>query len=291
MIGRGVVGALRAQGIPFTATTRHPDLVPTDLEGDFVRFEAGVDDLTDLVAGYGPGDVVANCAGLIKQYIADDDVEHRLAAIAANAWLPTELARLAVEQGFRVVHITTDCVYSGATGDYLETDAHDAADVYGRSKSLGEVDSPAVLNLRCSIIGFEIRGFRSLLHWVLSHPDGATLTGYTDHRWNGLTADAYGRIVAGVVTSGDPLSGIVHVVPRDTVSKHELTGLILAAAGRDDVSVVPTATGSSVDRVLATVDPDRNARLWADAGYEAVPTIADMISELDFSKNTDGVHA
>lgn len=291
MIGFGTVRSLRDRGIDVVATTRHPDVVPASFAESFVRYDFAVDDLATLLDGYGDGDVVVNCAGLIKQYIDDANLEHRLDAIAANAVLPTELARLAAKQGFRVIHITTDCVYSGATGSYLESDAHDALDVYGKSKSLGEIAEDSVLTLRCSIIGPELRGFKSLLHWVLSQSHGATIRGFTDHEWNGLTSTAFGRVVAGVVATGNPVSGLVHLVPADAMSKDQLSRRILEAGGRDDVTVEPTVTGSSVNRILSTERRDDNDRLWLDAGYGTAPTIAHLISELELSTNPNGVDA
>lgn len=287
MIGSGVVTALAAAGTPVRGTTRHPELLTAGLASRFDVFDWGTDPLERLVDGYGPGDTVVNCAGLIKQYIRDDDLEHRRAALSVNADLPAALAQLAESQGFRVIHITTDCVYSGAAGGYVETDRHDADDVYGRSKSLGEIPSASVVNLRCSVVGQELRGFKSLLHWLTSTPAGATINGYTDHHWNGLTAGAFGRIVVGIIETANPVAGTVHIVPADTVTKLELATAVLVAAGRDDVTVEPTTTGTGVNRILATNDPDTNSRLWSDAGYDAVPTIGSLISTLFDTEPTE----
>ena len=92
--------------------------------------------------------------------------------------------------------MATDCVFSGQTGAYSESSAHDALDVYGKTKSLGEVPSPAVMNLRVSVIG---KGSQGLYHWVASQPHGAVINGYLDHQWNGITSVEYGRIIAGII--------------------------------------------------------------------------------------------
>jgi dTDP-4-dehydrorhamnose reductase len=283
MIGHGVVASLLERGLDVRATTRHPELVPEHEASLFEEFEVAAGDLARLVVGYGSGDFVVNCLGLIKQYIRDDDLGDRRRAIAVNADFPQALAEFASGQGFRIIHVTTDCVFSGRRGSYVETDLHDAPDVYGRSKSLGEVPGPGIVNLRCSVIGQEVRGFRSLLHWVLGHDSGETFHGYTDHKWNGITATALGRIVAGIMATANPIFGTVHVVPADSVNKYELTRMILEAYGRRDVSVLPTETGTPVNRVLSTVDPVVNARLWADAGYGAVPSIEQLVQELPTS--------
>jgi dTDP-4-dehydrorhamnose reductase len=284
MIGSGVVASFLERGLDVRATTRHAELVPEHERSLFDEFEVANGNLATLVAGYGTGDFVVNCAGLIKQYIRDEDLGDRRRAIAVNADFPHALAEFASAQGFRIVHITTDCVFSGGQGSYVETDRHDATDVYGKSKSLGEVPGPGVVNLRCSVIGQEMRGFKSLLQWVLGHESGDTFGGYTDHEWNGVTAMAFGRIVAGIVATASPISGTMHIVPADSVNKYELARMILEAYGRRDVSVQPKETGTPVNRVLSTLDPGVNARLWANAGYGAIPSIEQLVRELPLSR-------
>jgi dTDP-4-dehydrorhamnose reductase len=284
MIGSGVVASFLQRGLDVRATTRHPELVPEHQARLFEEFEVAEGGLERLVAGYGTGDFVVNCAGLIKQYIRDEDLGDRRRAIAVNADFPHALAERASAQGFRIIHITTDCVFSGGRGQYVETDRHDATDVYGKSKSLGEVPGPGIANLRCSVIGQEMRGFKSLLHWVLGHDSGETFGGYTDHEWNGVTAMAFGSIVAGIVATANPISETVHVVPADAVNKYELSKMILETYGRSDVSVLPKETGSPVNRVLHTGHPAVNARLWADAGYGAIPSIERLVQELPKSR-------
>jgi len=284
MIGHGVVTSFLERGLDVRATTRHPELVPEREAALFEDFEVADGDLAKLVAGYGPGDSVVNCLGLIRQYIRDEDLGDRRRAIAVNADFPHALAESASAQGFRIIHITTDCVFSGGRGSYVETDRHDATDVYGKSKSLGEVPGPGIVNLRCSVIGQEMRGFKSLLHWVLGHDSGQTFGGYTDHEWNGITAIAFGRIVAGIVATANPVSGTVHIVPSDAVNKYELTRMILEAYGRRDVSVLPVQTGDPVNRVLSTSHTGVNARLWTDAGYVAIPSIGQLVQELPTSR-------
>jgi dTDP-4-dehydrorhamnose reductase len=284
MIGHGVVASFLERGLDVRATTRHPELVPEHEASLFEEFEVADGNLARLVAGYGSGDFVVNCVGLIKQYIRDEDLGDRRRAIAVNADFPHALAEFASAQGFRIIHITTDCVFSGGRGSYVETDRHDATHVYGKSKSLGEVPGLGIVNLRCSVIGQEMRGFKSLLHWVLGHDSGETFGGYTDHKWNGVTAMAFGRIVAGIIATANPVFGTVHVVPADSVNKYELSRMILERYGRRDVTVLPKETGTPVNRVLSTVHPVVNARLWADAGYAAVPSIEQLVQGLPTSR-------
>ena len=280
MLGTAVVRSLLQFGLPVRATARVVDEAPSDIRHHFVPFDAATDDVAALLADLGAGDYVVNCVGIIKPYIHDHDAAERRRAIAINSTLPYEIAEAASAGGFRVIQIATDCVYSGAKGLYDENDLFDPTDVYGKSKSLGEVPSENFLNLRCSVIGPEVKGKTSLLEWVLAHEPGSTFSGYTDHLWNGLTGQAFGRVAAGIITTGHELSGTFHVVPSGIVSKDELSRTILAAYGRTDVTVTPTATGHSIDRTLATVFPDVNARLWHDAGYTTIPTVEHMVYDL-----------
>ncbi|MEJ1230382.1 MAG: sugar nucleotide-binding protein [Galbitalea sp.] len=221
-----------------------------------------------------------NTLGLIKHHIDDADSRDRETAVRVNALFPYELASIAERQGFRVLQIVTDCVYSGSRGGYTEDDKHDATDVYGQTKSLGEVPSAAVLKLRCSVIGPEHSSQVNLMAWVLSHADGTAFNGYTDHIWNGLTTLAFARMIEGIIVSDNPISGTVHVEPRGSISKYELARLILSAYGRTEVEVLPVDTGARVDRTIATLHPEINDRLWRDAGYSAIPTIEELVREL-----------
>jgi dTDP-4-dehydrorhamnose reductase len=280
MLGRECLAVLSESGLQLSATTRSLADVPENLRRRFVEFDAVRDSLQSTVGDLGPGDYVINCIGIIKPYIDDADAASRLRAIRINAEFPYELSGLAETQGFRVIQIATDCVYAGSTGHYAESAFHDALDVYGKSKSLGEVPSPAVVNLRCSIIGREGKGKLSLLEWVLSHENGDRITGYPDHLWNGLTTNAFARIALGIVSTGNTLSGSYHVIPADTVSKYDLCKIILDAFGRTAVSVDRVNSPSPIDRTLTTEFDSINRRLWQDGGYVTPPEIAQMVNDL-----------
>ena len=133
---------------------------------------AGVDDLARLLDG---ASWAVNAIGVIKPYIRDDEAAAVERAVRVNGLFPHLLARAAERTGCRVLQIATDCVYSGTIGNYREDAPHDALDVYGKTKSLGEVNSPAVHHLRCSIIGPEPKAHVSLLDWFLGPPSGSGL--------------------------------------------------------------------------------------------------------------------
>lgn len=287
-LGSAVLDVLLENGIDARASARSIGNAPQRVQSRFVAFDVMADDVGALLDDLDSGDFVVNCIGIIKPYIDDSNPEQRLRAIEVNSRFPYGLAEIARRRGLRVVQIATDCVYDGSVGKYDETAAHDALDVYGKSKSLGEVPSAGFINLRCSIIGPELKSKKSLLEWVLGHPQGSTLTGYVNHIWNGVTTRAFGQIVAGMIVSGNDLEGTFHIVPADVVTKLELSKVILNAYGRTDVTVVKTAPDIAIDRTLSTVRPDINARLWADAGYSDIPTVEQMVLDLAAAGTSNG---
>ncbi len=236
-----------------------------------------VTSLTGLCSGF---DLVINAIGRIKQRICDSSLPDREAALRANALFAVMLAQAAEAANCKVVQIATDCVYSGASGHYVETDRHDATDLYGLSKSLGEVASPNVINLRCSIVGLELASSFSLLNWFLAQKPGTTIQGYTNHHWNGVTTLHFARICNGLLNSGWPGVADTHVVPADSLTKFELLKIFAHTFGRDDVAILPTEAPQTIDRTLATMNPKLNAELWRNAGYSSPPTIKDMIEEI-----------
>src|SRR3990167_8291610 len=178
-------------------------------------------DVLSILEGY---DWIINAIGVNKQFIHDDNRTEVERAIWINGLFPHWLARKAGESGARVIQIETDCVYSGREGHYTEDAPHDSLDVYGKTKSLGEVRSSNVFHLRCSIIGPELKNHVSLLDWFLGQPLGEKMTGFTNHRWNGLTSLHFARICHGVIKNNLKLSHVHHVVPSDEMTKAEMLG-------------------------------------------------------------------
>jgi dTDP-4-dehydrorhamnose reductase len=254
-----------------------PDLDVTGTARD--RFEVGRDDPDQLLDALRP-DWIVNAIGVIKPLIDDASPASVAAAVDVNARFPYALAEAADRHGARVIQIATDCVYSGREGGYREDAPHDALDIYGKTKSLGEVMAPSVTHLRCSIIGPEQPGGSSLLAWVLGHPQGASAPGFTDHIWNGVTTWHFGRLCAAMVRDDLGLPPLMHVVPSDTVTKAELLTAIAGAFGRDDLVVEPGRSSAAVDRSLETLHVDANRRLWHAAGYETPPGVEQMVREL-----------
>lgn len=284
MLGAMVTGCLKADRRDVILTVRNDAaraVVERRWPGTVVRrldARHGSDqELVDLLAGVS---WVVNGIGVIKPYIRDDHAADVERAIEVNALFPHRLARAAERTDARVLQIATDCVYSGQRGRYVEADEHDARDVYGKSKSLGEVRSPAVNHLRCSIIGPELKGHVSLLDWFARQPRSGTVCGFVNHRWNGVTTLHFGRLCVAAIRSGLALPHSVHVVPSDVVTKAELLGHLATSYRRDDLSIEPVDAALAVDRTLETTLPDVNRALWDAAGYKTPPTIATMVQEL-----------
>lgn len=280
MLGSALVATLGAD--PEIAL--HASVRTSDLAGMCAKRAPGarwfVADAGSLETSPTRADWIVNAIGVIKPYIRDDDSSSVERAISVNGMLPHRLAAHARKTGARVLQIATDCVYSGTKGGYTERDAHDALDVYGKTKSLGEVHAPGFHGLRCSIIGPEGRSRRSLLEWFLGQPRGAKVNGFTNHLWNGVTTLHFARLVHGAIRDDLALPALQHVVPADTISKADLLQVFAEYYRRTDVTISPGPAKEAVDRTLGTLAPAENERLWRSAGYERPPSIRDMVREL-----------
>jgi dTDP-4-dehydrorhamnose reductase len=261
-------------------TTRGKKLEGLPSSMSQVTFDATTDDPATAFESLGKVDYVVNCIGIIKPHISDNDDKQRLNALQINSLFPQKLADWASRIGAKVIQIATDCVFSGHKGSYLESDSHDALDVYGKSKSLGEVPSSSMMHLRVSIIGPEVGRSTSLLEWVRNQPQGAQIFGFTDHVWNGVTTTHFGKVARGIIESNLFTAGVFHVIPGNRLPKDKLVQKIATVFGRDDIEIQPKASGNTVDRTLETIDTEFNGRLWAAAGYETPPTIERMLEEI-----------
>jgi dTDP-4-dehydrorhamnose reductase len=136
------------------ATTRTGASLVAGLNVKFLKFDAATDNLDGAFSM--PIDYVINCIGIIKPYINHSDTKQTETAFEINGAFPNRLQAWATERGAKVIQIATDCVFCGSKGNYLETDEHDALDVYGKSKSMGEAKGDSMMHLRVSIIGPEV---------------------------------------------------------------------------------------------------------------------------------------
>lgn len=177
-------------------------------------------------------DVVVNCIGiLIKGSQADPSN-----AIYLNSYLPHQLSKLLRETGGKLIHISTDCVFSGKKGEYTETDFRDADDTYGRSKALGEVINDHDLTLRTSIIGPELKEHgEGLFHWFMTQK--GTAKGYTQAFWGGVTTLELARAVDNAINQN--LTGLYHLTPGYPISKFDLISLVKKIWGKKEIEIEP----------------------------------------------------
>ncbi|WP_081050148.1 dTDP-4-dehydrorhamnose reductase family protein [Cupriavidus necator] len=213
------------------------------------------DSLVRLFDYVGPK-IVVNCVGLVKQH---DQGQDPLYAIPINSMLPHRLSALCSLTGARLIHVSTDCVFSGSKGKYCEDDPSDASDVYGRTKYLGEVANSHSVTLRTSIIGHELEGSRSLLCWFLNQTNSCQ--GYTKAIFSGLPTVVLAQIVRDVIIPRPDLHGLYHVAAKP-ITKYDLLSLIAEVYGKE-ISIIPDET-VVIDRSL-----DAN-RFQRATGY-AVP--------------------
>ena len=224
-------------------------------------------------------DIVINCVGLIKPYINDSNPNDIKKAFKLNFELPNSLYEITKDTNIKVSQIATDCVLSGNSSGYDETSKHDCEDVYGKTKSLGEINSKNYFNLRCSIIGEEIKNFRSLIGWFNSNKKGSSLNGFSNHEWNGLTTNAFARIIEGVINFKISLPNKIHIVPKNKISKYKLLKLLNIKYDKK-FKIRKFKSDYSINRSLKTINSKINNLMWKKTDYKGIPTIEKMISEL-----------
>jgi dTDP-4-dehydrorhamnose reductase len=215
------------------------------------------DDLVKVINQVRP-EVIVNCVGLIKQLATANDP---LAVLPINSLLPHRLARLAVLAGAYLIHISTDCVFSGRKGSHSETDISDAEDLYGRSKYIGELsDIPHAITLRTSIIGHELNSKNALVSWFLSQ--GGQVKGFSKAIYSGLPAVELARVIKDFVLPHPELNGLYHVSAKP-ISKLDLLRLIAKTYNKkidiisDDTLVVDRSLNSErFTKATSYVAPD-----------------------------------
>lgn len=210
-------------------------------------------------------DYVINCIGIIKPYMAEDPG----LAITVNSLFPIQLGYACRARDVKLIHVTTDCVYDGKRGNYFEEEPHNALDAYGKSKSLGEPITQAMV-LRTSIIGPELHSFVSLTEWVRKQ-DNREIDGYLNHLWTGVTTKEFANICHRIMSQNLWSIGLQHVF-SDPVTKYHL---VLALAKKYNVNVRIKAVDGpeSCNRSLSTQYP-------IDLGGLQIQPLADQIDQM-----------
>ena len=216
------------------------------------------------------GDVVINCVGAIKPRV---DELGDLNAILVNSVFPRILANVCEEFKVKMIHPTTDCVYTGNKGNYSENDIYDVADVYGMSKALGEPKNCTVI--RTSIMGEEVNQGRSLIEWVKSEKN-KTVFGFTNHFWNGVTCLEFAKICKKMIDNNIFWLGTKHL-HSNTLNKKELVELISSSFNLN-VNVIEKQTEKSCDRRITSI--------YNDINQFNIPNLKTQLEELkEFSKS------
>lgn len=204
-------------------------------------------------------DYIINAIGIIKPYCKDNDMLGVYNAIVINALFPHKMINVVkqINKRIKIIQIATDCVYSGKDGMYNEDAKHDPLDVYGKTKSLGEVNSENLLNIRCSIIGPEVKGKLSLLEWFLSNPENSVVKGFSHHTWNGVTTLQFAQlcenmIINNIFKSLRKKNYILHFVPNETLSKFKLLNLLKEVYNKKCAIEKVNNIGLPINRTLAS---------------------------------------
>jgi dTDP-4-dehydrorhamnose reductase len=227
-----------------------------------------VDDIDSVFAAIelSKPQVIINCIGVVKQV---EDSLNPIANIAVNALFPHQLFQKCKAADIRLITVSTDCVFSGARGNYSEDDLADAQDRYGRSKRLGEVDAPGCLTIRTSLVGRQLSNAYGLIEWFFSR-QGTTVDGYTNALFSGVTTLKAAELITDVVLRHNELWGIRHLA-SEPISKYDLLTLVKRTFNLNiDIN---RNDSLHCDRTL-------NCRKFVnDTGYR-IPSWTDMIEQM-----------
>lgn len=232
------------------------------------------DALSEIVARVKP-DVIINCVGLIKQLATADDP---LIVLPINSMLPHRLAAVCERSGGRLIHISTDCVFDGRKGNYVESDTSDATDLYGKSKFIGELHGkPHALTLRTSIIGHELNSNNGLVEWFLSQSD--SVNGFKRAIFSGLPTVELARVIGEFVLPRPDLHGLYHV-SAEPISKFDLLSLVARIYGKE-IEILP-------EREFV-IDRSLDSTRFRDATGYHPPSWPELVRTMKDSKISTGI--
>ena len=237
---------------------------------DYDLSKLSIDTLTKLLCNktIQPDDIVINCAGVIPQASKQRGLNTRL-YFTINSLFPVILSQICQKYQAKMIHITTDCVFSGKDGNYNEDSIHDEMNDYGISKSLGELCKATII--RTSIIGEELENKRSLLEWLRKNK-GESINGYTNHYWNGVTCLQLSKIINVIIDNELYWEGVRHVYSPKSVSKYDLVQLINIIYTLN-ITINEYQTEETIDKTLSTIYETNN--------QFHIPNLKEQITELN----------
>ena len=220
---------------------------------------------------------IVNCIGVIKPYI-DEKNKKSKNALLVNSIFPHNLNEVNnSNKNATIYQIATDCVFSGSKGSYLESSEHDPLDIYGKTKSLGEVNDKSFFNLRCSIIGNEIKNYKSLFEWFKIQNNGTHINGFSNHLWNGLTTNVFAKLIKAIILENISIPNTLHIVPRNKVSKFQLLKLFKKKMNKSDIFIKRVKANIPVNRTIDTIFKNKNLQIWKKSDFKKQLTISEIV--------------
>ncbi len=245
----------------------------------FIKFEIKKNYINNLKKVIKDKDYIINCIGIIKPYINENSFTSIENAINVNSNFP-HILNFNKNKNCKVYQIATDCVFDGFNGKYTEDHSHTARDIYGKTKSLGEVKDKNFFNIRCSIIGKEIKSFKSLICWFTNQKKNSTIYGFSNHNWNGITTRHFAKIVSTLVLKNISIPNLIHIVPQDILNKYQLLKIFQKKFNRGDLKIKKSTSNVAIDRTLSTKYYKINKIIHSIMKYKNLPKIKKLVEEI-----------
>ena len=230
--------------------------------------------INELVNKY---DYIINCIGKIKPEIDINNSESIKNAIYINTIFPRILESSIRNKNKKIYQIATDCVFSGKKGKYNEKSKHDDLEIYGITKSLGEIKNKNFFNIRTSIVGREILTKKSLIEWFLSQKKA--VKGFNNHNWNGVTTKAFGEFIYTIIVNEIKIPNILHIIPNNILNKYQLLKTF-EEKFKTKFDIKKFKSEKTVDRSLTTNHKKLINKVWKKTSFKATPSIQKMIDLL-----------
>ena len=276
MLGSNIATYLTEQGHQVLGTYSKSRFVNT-ASVDMCKL-AALEDVKALIKENSP-DFVINCIVAKNRYgsVSLRDL------LLINSFFPRTLSSYSQQLGFSLVQISSDAVFFGKRGNYLESDLPVPSTFYGLSKLLGESKNSNVVNLRMSTIGVNricVSTSPSLIERFIGLPKNSKVKASREISWNGITCDALAELINSHICETIPLSGTQHIFSNKPISKYNLYMLIRDKFGRQDIQISSQNEPHQKKLTLSTLSPEIHERLWCSTSRDGVPTIQDQIDTM-----------
>lgn len=246
--------------IELVDVARSSELIRPKIEMDVTDFMG----LKEII-NEGDFDFIINCVGILNTFAEDNPDQ----AILVNAYFPHFLESITEKSSSRIIHLSTDCVFSGSKGDYIETDFKDGLGFYARSKGLGELHNDKDLTIRTSIIGPDLnQDGIGLFNWVINQE--GVINGFSKAYWSGVTTIQLARSIIEFILQKDSPAGIVHLTNDEKISKFELLIMIQQVFKLSDIKIVKSKEYKTDKSIVNT----------RDDLTKTIPTYYQMIMEM-----------